>query len=44
MRLILLFKWDIVAAMSVKCISDLLQFANPLLLKYATRQTYLPAR
>ncbi|KAH7720742.1 ATP-binding cassettesub-family C (CFTR/MRP)member 1 [Aphelenchoides avenae] len=33
MRLILLFKWDIVAAMSVKCISDLLQFANPLLLK-----------
>lgn len=32
-RLILLFKWDIIAAMFVKCISDLMQFANPLLLK-----------
>jgi hypothetical protein len=33
LQLFLLFKWDIVAAMTIKLLSDLLQFANPLLLK-----------
>uniref|UniRef100_A0A914YYI3 Uncharacterized protein n=1 Tax=Panagrolaimus superbus TaxID=310955 RepID=A0A914YYI3_9BILA len=33
-RLFLMFKWDIISAMSLKCISDLLQFCNPLLLKH----------
>uniref|UniRef100_A0A7E4VBL5 Multidrug resistance-associated protein 1 n=1 Tax=Panagrellus redivivus TaxID=6233 RepID=A0A7E4VBL5_PANRE len=32
-RLFLMFKWDVVSAMVVKCVSDLLTFANPLLLK-----------
>lgn len=33
-NLFLLFKWDISSAMIFKCISDLLQFTNPQLLKY----------
>lgn len=39
LRLFLLFKWDIVSAMLVKCVSDLLQFANPLLLKQLIKFT-----
>lgn len=33
LRIFLLFKWDIILANVVKCISDLLTFANPLVLK-----------
>jgi hypothetical protein len=32
-RLFVLFKWDIISAMIIKCISDLLIFANPQLLR-----------
>jgi hypothetical protein len=33
LRLIQLFQWEITNAMLIKCLSDLLQFANPILLK-----------
>lgn len=33
LRLLILFKWDIILANVVKCVSDLLTFANPLVLK-----------
>ena len=32
-RLFLLFKWDILSAMAMKLLADLLSFANPILLK-----------
>ena len=33
LRIFQLFKWDIIWAMLIKCVSDLLQFANPQLLR-----------
>ncbi|KAI6200171.1 Mrp-4 [Aphelenchoides besseyi] len=41
-RLFILFKWDIISAMLIKCLSDLLQFANPLLLKSLIKFTEDP--
>ncbi|CAD5219876.1 unnamed protein product [Bursaphelenchus okinawaensis] len=32
LRLLCMFKWDVIAAMSIKCVSDVLVFANPQLL------------
>ncbi|KAI6224767.1 Mrp-4 [Aphelenchoides besseyi] len=41
-RLFVLFKWDIISAMLIKCASDLLQFANPQLLRALIKFTEDP--
>uniref|UniRef100_F1KQC8 Multidrug resistance-associated protein 1 n=1 Tax=Ascaris suum TaxID=6253 RepID=F1KQC8_ASCSU len=41
-RLFVLFKWEIIPAMLVRMVSDLLQFANPFLLKHLIQFTEMP--
>nr|UOF76393.1 multidrug resistance-associated protein [Bursaphelenchus xylophilus] len=43
LRLFCMFKWDIIAAMLIKCVSDLLVFANPQLLSSLIKFTENPA-
>lgn len=38
LRLLAMFKWEVLAAMLIKCISDLLIFANPQLLRWESVQ------